>query len=108
MDYYLSTFRKYAEFNGRARRKEYWYFVFINFLISMALTYVETIIDSQLLSIVFSIAIIVPSIAVGIRRMHDVDKSGWYILIPIYDLVLAATEGTKGDNQYGADPKAAN
>ena len=57
------------------------------------------------LSNIYSIAVLVPGIAVSIRRMHDIDKSGWYILIPFYNLVLVCTEGTKGANQYGEDPK---
>jgi len=60
-----------------------------------------------LLGTIVTLPLIIPSIAVGVRRMHDVGKSGWFILIPIYNLILAATEGDKGDNQYGPDPKAA-
>jgi len=56
--------------------------------------------------IFYQLAILIPSIAVGVRRMHDVNKSGWFILIPIYNLILAVTDGTKGDNKYGHDPKA--
>jgi uncharacterized membrane protein YhaH (DUF805 family) len=51
------------------------------------------------------LAIFIPSIAVGVRRMHDVGKSGWFLLIPIYNLILACTDGVQGDNEYGADPK---
>lgn len=57
------------------------------------------------ISTVYSLAVLVPSIAVAVRRMHDVNKSGWFILIPIYNLILAVTEGDKGSNQYGPDPK---
>ena len=58
-----------------------------------------------LLGNLYSLAVLLPAIAVTIRRMHDVGKSGWYCLIPIYNIVLAATEGEKGANQYGPDPK---
>ena len=51
------------------------------------------------------LAVIIPYIAVGVRRMHDVGKSGWFMLIPIYNLILFCTEGQKGDNEYGPDPK---
>jgi uncharacterized membrane protein YhaH (DUF805 family) len=51
------------------------------------------------------LAVLIPSIAVGVRRMHDVGKSGWFLLIPIYNLILALSEGEKGDNKYGPDPK---
>jgi len=59
----------------------------------------------SIISSLFSLAILVPGIAAGVRRMHDVGKSGWYILIPIYNLILAFTEGDQGTNQYGLDPK---
>ena len=53
----------------------------------------------------YSLAVLLPSIAVGVRRMHDVGKSGWYILIPIYNFILAVTDGEQGANEYGPDPK---
>jgi len=53
----------------------------------------------------YSLAVIIPSIAVGVRRMHDVGKSGWYLLIPLYNLILACTDGDSGDNEYGSNPK---
>ena len=59
----------------------------------------------SIINSLFSLAILVPVIAAGVRRMHDVGKSGWYILFPIYNLILAFTEGDQGTNQYGLDPK---
>jgi len=59
-----------------------------------------------IISTIYSLAILIPAIAVGVRRMHDVGKSGWFLLIPIYNLILACTDDVKGDNEYGADPKA--
>jgi uncharacterized membrane protein YhaH (DUF805 family) len=105
MDYFIKVLKNYAVFTGRARRSEYWYFVLFYMIIAIAVAVVANLINFPLLSTVLSFAFLVPSIAVGIRRMHDVGKSGWYILIPIYNLVLACTEGEKGDNQYGPDPK---
>ncbi|MBF0567754.1 MAG: DUF805 domain-containing protein [Nitrospirae bacterium] len=107
MNWYLTVLKKYAVFSGRARRKEYWMFVLFNFLIIIALSVVGDILDFRLLSSIYQLAVLVPSIAAGFRRVHDVGKSGWFLLIPIYNLILACTEGTKGDNKYGADPKAA-
>lgn len=102
----------YANFEGRARRKEYWMFFLANAIISFVLGFIDGFTgltfgpaQTGILGLVYSLAVIVPSIAVGVRRMHDVGKSGWYILIPIYNLVLACTEGEKGTNQYGADSK---
>jgi uncharacterized membrane protein YhaH (DUF805 family) len=66
--------------------------------------YIETAANIEYLNLIYSLAVLVPGIAVGVRRMHDVDKSGWYLLIPIYNLILACTPGTDGTNQYGADP----
>ena len=54
---------------------------------------------------IWNFALLIPSLAVAVRRMHDVGKSGWFLLVPIYNLILALTEGTKGENEYGPDPK---
>jgi len=105
MNYYLKVLQNYAVFEGRARRSEYWYFVLVNVLISFGLGFIGGMLGFELLSNLYSLAVLVPSIAVGVRRMHDVGKSGWFILIPIYNLILAVTEGDKGPNEYGPDPK---
>ena len=102
------VFQNYANFSGRARRSEYWYFTLINVLIYIGVVILVAIALPALFMGIFSLyilAILVPSIAVGVRRMHDVGKSGWFILIPIYNLILAATDGNKGPNEYGPDPK---
>ena len=106
MNYYVKVLQNFANFGGRARRSEYWYFVLFNIIISFVLGFIGGLSDFTWLSNLYSIAILVPSIAVGVRRMHDVGKSGWFLLIPIYNLILACTEGQKGDNEYGTDPKA--
>ncbi len=106
MNYYMAVLKNYAGFDGRARRSEYWYFFLINLVISAVLNTVGGAIDFIYLGSIYSLAVLVPSIAVGVRRMHDVGKSGWFLLIPIYNLILAATEGESGENEYGADPKA--
>ncbi|MDC1186559.1 DUF805 domain-containing protein [Crocinitomicaceae bacterium] len=106
MNYYLKVLQNYATFSGRARRSEYWYFVLFNMIISVVLGIVGGMIGVSMLSNIYSYAVLLPSIAVGVRRMHDVGKSGWFLLIPIYNLILACTDGIKGENEYGADPKA--
>ena len=108
MNYYLEVLKKYAEFDGRARRSEYWYFTLFSIIISIALGVLGAAMKSELLGNIYSLAVLVPSIAVAIRRMHDVGKSGWYCLIPIYNLILACTAGDVGPNQYGLDPKDPN
>lgn len=105
MKWYLQVLKNYAVFNGRARRSEYWYFTLFTIIISIALTLSDVWLKTGYLNNIYSLAVLVPSIAVSIRRMHDLNKSGWYILIPIYNLILACTAGTEGPNDYGNDPK---
>ena len=105
MNYYLKVLQNYATFSGRARRSEYWYFFLFNFIISFVLGFVGGIMDTTVLANIYTLVVLIPSIAVGVRRMHDVGKSGWFILIPIYNFILALTEGEKGENEYGIDPK---
>lgn len=92
---------KYADFSGRARRSEYWWFFLAVFVTEIVLQII-----SKPLYYVFVLGVFIPSIAVGARRMHDTGKSGWFLLIPIYNIVLLATDTTPGDNQYGPNPKA--
>lgn len=107
-NYFLKVVRdNYANFNGRARREEYWYFFLANMILSVVLSVVDGIIGMSILNPILSLALLVPSIAVAVRRVHDTGKSGWFILIPIYNLILMLTEGQPGSNEYGADPKGA-
>ena len=112
MNWYIQALKKYAVFSGRARRKEYWMFFLFNILIAVALGFVEGILgiaaesDESILAGIYQLAILIPSIAVGVRRMHDTDHSGWWLLLPIVNLVFAVTDGTRGDNRFGPDPKA--
>ena len=112
MNYYLSVLKNYAKFDGRARRAEYWYFVLFNFIAGLIAGFLDRTLnlDTNLggngtIYTIYALGTLLPNIAVAIRRMHDVGKSGWYCLIPIYNLILAVTEGDKGDNEYGPDPK---
>ncbi|MCG8327498.1 MAG: DUF805 domain-containing protein [Chitinophagales bacterium] len=106
MNYYIEVLKKYAVFEGRARRSEYWYFVLFNMIFSFGLGFLDGMMGLEFgISSIYSLAVLVPSIAVAVRRMHDVGKSGWFILIPIYNLILAVTEGDHGPNEYGPDPK---
>ena len=106
MEWYIKVVRdNYANFKGRASRQEYWMFVLFNFIFLIALSFIEVFLFglySSILSNIYTLAILVPSIAVGVRRMHDTGKSGWFLLIPIYNLILAVTSGESGENQYGA------
>jgi len=105
MKWYFETLRKYAQFNGRSRRSEYWYFTLFSIIFQIILMFIGNAISWPFLDSLYSLAVLIPGIAVGVRRMHDVNKSGWFILIPIYNLILACTDGTAGENDYGRDPK---
>jgi uncharacterized membrane protein YhaH (DUF805 family) len=108
MEWYLKVMKEnYSNFSGRARRKEYWMFVLFNVIISTILSMIEPTVY-----LIYVLAILVPSIAVGVRRLHDVGKSGWFMfiaLVPIIGgiwlLILACTDGDSGDNEYGSNPK---
>ncbi|MBK9735258.1 MAG: DUF805 domain-containing protein [Saprospiraceae bacterium] len=109
MEYMFVPLKKYADFEGRARRKEYWMFFLFTFVVSFFTGIIDNMLSGPesigFIGLIFQLAVLVPAIAVAIRRMHDVGKSGWFILIPIYNLILALTEGQKGTNEYGPDPK---
>lgn len=111
MNWYVEVLKKYAEFNGRARRTEYWMFVLFNLIISIILVMVDNFLGTPF-NFIYGLAIIIPGIAVGVRRLHDIGKSGWMLLIAIIPIigaiwliVLLATSGDYGDNEYGSDPK---
>lgn len=104
--WYLGVLKKYAVFTGRARRKEYWMFTLFNILIAFLLGIVETVIGAgDILSNLYSLAVLIPGIAVGVRRLHDTDRSGWWLLLPIVNIVFLALEGQSGTNRFGSDPK---
>ena len=119
MDYYTSVLKKYAVLSGRARRKEYWMFTLINIIVSIILGVIDGAMDTNvavgslgLLGTIYSLAVLVPSIAVLVRRLHDTDRSGWWALlclIPIVGwiilLVFAVLDSTPGTNRFGENPK---
>lgn len=106
MDWYIKCLQNYAVFDGRARRKEYWMFVLFNFIVGFGIGFFQALLSTgELIGNIYQLAIIIPSLAVAVRRMHDLGKSGWFILIPIYNIILLATEGQVGTNTYGPDPK---
>jgi uncharacterized membrane protein YhaH (DUF805 family) len=115
MNGYVATLKKYADFSGRARRTEYWLFVLFNMVIAVLLSVIDYVLSSPgIIGLLFALAILLPSIAVGVRRLHDTDRSGWWLLIAfvpliggIVLLVFFVLDSTPGDNKYGASPKAA-
>ena len=123
MKWYLKVVRdNYANFQGRARRQEYWMFTLFNAIFIFALIIISGMLveatDSPALMslyLIYAIGVFIPSLAVAVRRLHDTGKSGWYYFISfipliggIWLIVLLATEGDNGTNQYGPDPKGNN
>ena len=119
MEWYTTVWKKFAQFDGRSRRKEYWMFVLFNTLICCVLyipglIFRESSLGLGLLALygIYALASLIPSIAVGVRRLHDTNKSGWFMLlcfVPIISLVLLVFmcfDGDAGPNQYGPNPKA--
>lgn len=114
MNWYIEALKKYTVFIGRARRKEYWMFFLINVIISIVLSIIEAFIGiSGVLSGLYSLAVLVPVIAVSVRRLHDTNRNGWWLfiaLVPIVGaiviLVFAVQDSQPGENQYGSNPKA--
>lgn len=121
MSWFIEAVKKYAVFKERSRRREYWYFVLFFVVISVVLSIVDAVIGTYdsasgvgLLSGIFGLALLVPSIAVAVRRLHDTDRSGWWVLISLVPviggivlLVFTVQDGTPGSNRYGPSPKTA-
>lgn len=112
MNWYLQAIKNYINFSGRARRREYWMFALINAFFIAVLSILDGFIGIRITSGLYSAFVLVPSVSAQFRRLHDIDKSAWWILIgliPIVGavilLVFAFKEGTEGENKYGNDPK---
>ncbi len=116
MNYYLDVLKKYAVFSGRARRKEYWLFVLFNAIFAILLTVVDAMVgtydpatQSGVISSLYSLAVFLPSLAVTVRRLHDTDRSGWWVLLPGAGLVggvLMAVVFAGGQNPEELSPAA--
>jgi uncharacterized membrane protein YhaH (DUF805 family) len=121
MSWFLAALKKYAVFEGRARRREYWFFVLFYIIIAVLLAFVDGMLGlggskggPGILSGVFGLAMIVPSLAVAVRRLHDIGRTGWWVLIGLVPLVgaivllvFALMDSQPGQNDYGPNPKAA-
>jgi uncharacterized membrane protein YhaH (DUF805 family) len=119
MKWYLKCLRQYADFGGRARRKEYWMFVLFNVIFTCVAIFFDNVFNIAIeelgygpICILYMLGVMIPGLSVTVRRLHDTGKSGWWIfinLIPIVGsiwlLVLLCTDGDAGENQYGQDPK---
>ena len=119
MNWYVKVLKNYATFGGRARRKEYWFFVLFNLIFALAAMILDNLLGLAIedvgygpIYIIYALATFIPGIAVSVRRLHDIGKSGWYLLllfIPLIGaiilLVFDLTPGDSGFNDYGSDPK---
>ena len=119
MNWYLEVLRKYAVFDGRARRTEFWFFFLFNCIIGLVLSSIEAIVGitsiagASIFGSLYMLAVFIPYLAVGVRRLHDTGRSGWWMLIsfvPIIGsivlLVFFVQDSQDGHNQYGPNPKA--
>ena len=108
MDYFIGALKKYADFSGRARRKEYWMFVLICTIINIILA----VLGMDIISMIFGLAPLVPSISIGARRLHDTGRSGWWQLIYLVPLIgmivmiVFLVQDSHDENDYGVNPKA--
>lgn len=118
MNWYLTVWKKYAQFSGRARRSEYWYFTLFNIIASILLVIVDGILGSfsaeagmGILGGLYALAALIPSLAVAVRRLHDTGRSGWWLLIALIPLVgivllvFMVLDSSPGQNQFGPNPK---
>jgi len=119
MNWYIEALKKYAVFSGRARRREYWFFVLFSVIVTVVLTFIDNMIglyDMEtgvgLLSAIYSLAVLIPSIAVGVRRLHDTNRTGWWLLISLIPaigvivlFIFFVLDSHPGDNEYGPNPK---
>ncbi len=113
MHWYLDVLRKYATFTGRARREEFWMFALVNLILSVLLMVVDGVLDAfGFLSIIYSLALFLPGLAVAVRRLHDTGRSGWWILVAfvplagaIVLLVFLVSDSAPHPNAYGPNPK---
>jgi uncharacterized membrane protein YhaH (DUF805 family) len=113
MNWFVDALKnKYATFTGRARRTEYWMFVLFSIIFAVVAMIIDGIITGGLLGLVYTLGILIPSIAVAVRRLHDTNRSGWWLLlglVPLLGLVLIyflVLDSQPGDNEYGPNPKA--
>lgn len=115
MNWYLKVLKQYVDFAGRARRKEYWMFVLFNMIVSIVAGAIDGALGTgQIISAIYSLAVLLPGLAVAIRRLHDIGKSGWnclWALLPIVGTILIIVwmckDSQPGDNKWGPNPKMA-
>jgi len=120
MNWYLAVLKKYLEFGGRASRTEFWMFALFNFIVSMVLAVIDNVIGTKtaqgigILGAIYGLAVLLPYLGVGARRLHDTGRSGWWLLLLLIPfigwvvlLIFYVLESQAGENQYGPSPHPA-
>ncbi|RLV61655.1 DUF805 domain-containing protein [Parashewanella curva] len=111
MEHFIGCLKKYADFSGRARRQEYWMFILFYLIFYVVLAVVDGLMGTWILTTVLSLGLLVPSLAVGARRLHDTGRSGWWLLIGLIPLIgsivllIFFVMDSHDDNEYGPNPK---
>ncbi len=112
MEYFIGAIKKYADFTGRARRKEYWMFVLFYLIFYVVLSVIDSFIGAMILSGIYSLAMLIPSISIAARRLHDTGRTGWWQLIALIPLlgaiilIVFLVQDSQDENKYGINPKS--
>ena len=113
MNWYIKCLKQYVDFSGRASRTEFWMFALFNFLISLVLAIIDVVVGLGFLQPIYALAVLLPALAVSVRRLHDTGRAGWWLLLillpligPIILIVFWVQDSNPGDNGFGPNPKA--
>ncbi|WP_418608972.1 DUF805 domain-containing protein [Pseudoalteromonas sp. US3C1013] len=112
MEHYMNALRSYADFSGRNRRKAFWMFMLINLIFSLLTSVMDGITNTMFVSTIYSLALLIPQLSAGARRLHDTNRSGWWQLlwlVPVIGwiilIIFLAQDSQEGENDHGANPK---
>ncbi|KAF7766347.1 hypothetical protein PUND_a2163 [Pseudoalteromonas undina] len=112
MEHYMNALRSYADFSGRNRRKAFWMFMLINLIFSLLTSVIDGITNTMFVSTIYSLALLIPQLSAGARRLHDTNRSGWWQLlwlVPVIGwiilIIFLAQDSQEGENDHGANPK---
>ena len=113
MNWYIKCLKQYVDFSGRAQRMEFWMFQLINLGVMIGLAIIDMILGLGILQPIYALAVLLPNLAVGVRRLHDTNRSGWWlllVLIPVIGIIILIVfwvqDSQAGDNAFGQNPKA--
>lgn len=112
MEHYMNALRSYADFSGRSRRKAYWMFILFNFIFSLVTAAIDYATSTAIIGTIYSLALLIPQLSAGARRLHDTNRSGWWQLlwlVPVVGwiilIIFLAQDSQEGENDHGANPK---